>query len=99
MCASAFGAFIDGETNGSFDESQPTSQITFMSLLYHPEFAGTSRLLSPNRVTFYSNLTDVRVMMPFPSGASASTDPEQRRHYLRGPDGDDFNPPQPSNDV
>lgn len=70
-----------------------------MTLLYHPKFAGTSRLLSPNRVTFYSNLTDVRVMMPSPSGASASTDPQQRRHYLRGPDGDDFNPPQPSNDV
>lgn len=85
--------------NAGFNESHPTSQITFMTLLYHLKFAGDTRLLSPNRVTFYSNLTDVRVMMPSPSKASPSPYPERRRRYLRGSDGDDFNPPQPSNDV
>lgn len=70
-----------------------------MTLLHHPEFAGASCLLSPNRVTFYSNLTDVRVMIPPLSGASAPFGIRRRRRYLRGSDGDDFNPPQPSNDV
>lgn len=57
-----------------------------------PEFAGATGLLSSNRVTFYSNLTDVQVTASSPSRP-------RRGRYLRGSDGDDFNPPQPSNDV
>lgn len=40
-----------------------------MTLLYHPEFAGTSLLLLLLHVAFYSNLTDVEVMMPSTSDA------------------------------
>ncbi|CAG12846.1 unnamed protein product [Tetraodon nigroviridis] len=59
-----------------------------------------SRLNSADSVwSFYADLTDVRVMMPSPSRASPSLHPEQGRRYLRGSDGDDFNPPQPSNDT
>lgn len=63
------------EKKARFDESQPTVQITFMTLLYHPEFAGASLPFASNHVTFYSNLTDVQVMMPPTSAASQSTAP------------------------
>lgn len=36
---------------GRLDESQQTVQITFMTLLYHPEFASVSLFLSSNHVT------------------------------------------------
>lgn len=70
-----------------------------MTLLYHSEFASVSLLFSSNHVTFYSNLTDVQVMMPSPSeleivvyrSLTAPTLPE-------GSDRDDFNSSQPFND-
>lgn len=61
--------FMQGK-KARLDVSRQTVQITFMTLLYHPEFAGASLLSSSNRVTFYSNLTDVEVMMPSTSEAS-----------------------------
>lgn len=60
------------------DVSQQTVQITFMTLLHHAEFAGAVVVFfSPrsNHVTFYSNMTDVEVMIPSTSRASQSTGP------------------------
>lgn len=62
--------YISARKETRLDESQQTVQITFMTLLYHPEFATVSLLFSPHHVTFYSNLTDVEVMMPSTSEAS-----------------------------
>lgn len=54
-----------------------------MTLLYHHEFATVSLLFfSSNHVTFYSNLTDVEVMMPFPRSPQTLVS-ERHQHYLR----------------
>lgn len=78
ICACTW-RYISAAEKERLDESQQTDQITFMTLLYHPEFACASLLLSSNRVTFYSNLTDVQVMMPSTSEASQSADPRLQR--------------------
>ena len=78
ICACTW-LYISAAEKERLDESQQTDQITFMTLLYHPEFACASLLLSSNSVTFYSNLTDVQVMMPSTSEASQSADPRLQR--------------------
>lgn len=76
ICRSA-----DAKRKREIDESRQTAQISFMTLLYHSKFAGSSLLFPSRRVTFYSNLTDVQVMMP---SASESTDLETApAPYLR----------------
>lgn len=93
-------AVFSAAKKARLDVSPQTVQITFMTLLYHPEFACATLLFSPNHVTFYSNLTDVEVMMPPTSEALQSTDPASPKTPAlpEGSDRDYFNSPQPLND-
>lgn len=92
--------FISKGKKARLDISQQTVQITFLTLLYHPEFASAGFVFSSNRVTFLlksdrcgsNDAFSKRGLVVYrPASPKAPTLPE-------GSDRDDFNSSQPFND-